>query len=185
MVGVYFPANGKFYAMGGRSADTAGSDFMHPFEYNPATNSWTMKAATYPDNQVNNMACGVLTVSGTDYIYCVGGSESATSTSTGRVFRYDPVADSITTIPSNWPPGDQNILPGGFSVFNNKLYILGGFNINVLGPPGVYTLLGSDDLATWTELGTATNTIGDARFEDSTPFPPAHRFYRAAKAATP
>src|SRR5205823_2381772 len=39
-VGVYFPANGKFYAMGGRSADTAGSDFIHPFEYNTATNSW-------------------------------------------------------------------------------------------------------------------------------------------------
>ena len=38
-VGVYFPANGKFYAMGGRSADTAGSDFTHPFEYDPATNS--------------------------------------------------------------------------------------------------------------------------------------------------
>src|SRR6187549_3644309 len=32
-VGVYFPANGLFYVMGGRSADTAGSDFTHPFEY--------------------------------------------------------------------------------------------------------------------------------------------------------
>ena len=51
-VGVYFPGNGRFYAMGGRSADTAGSDFTHPFEYNPATNAWVTKAATYPDNQV-------------------------------------------------------------------------------------------------------------------------------------
>src|SRR5207247_7755479 len=55
--GVYFPSNDKFYAMGGRSADTAGSDFTHPFEYTQATNSWATKAATYPDNQVNNMAC--------------------------------------------------------------------------------------------------------------------------------
>ena len=47
-VGVYFPANGKFYAMGGRASDTAGSDFTHPFEYDPATNTWTTKAATYP-----------------------------------------------------------------------------------------------------------------------------------------
>jgi hypothetical protein len=31
---------------------------MHPFEYDPATNTWTSKSATYPDNQVNNMACG-------------------------------------------------------------------------------------------------------------------------------
>ncbi len=133
-VGVYFPANGKFYAMGGRSSDVAGSDFMHPFEYNPGTNSWTTKAATYPDNQVNNMACGVLTVSGTPYIYCVGGSAAGAATATARVFFYNPVTDVITSLTSadNWP-GDAagTILPGGFAVTGNDLYILGGFNINV------------------------------------------------------
>src|SRR5205814_7929074 len=67
-VGNYFPANGRFYSMGGRSADTPGSDFTNPFEYNPNTNSWLTKAAVYPDNQVNNMACGVLTVAGTPQI---------------------------------------------------------------------------------------------------------------------
>ena len=89
-VGVYFPANGKFYAMGGRSADTAGSDFMHPFEYDPSANTWTTKAATYADNQVNNMACAVLTDAGTPYIYCVGGSAA------GR--RRLPTACSVTTL---------------------------------------------------------------------------------------
>ena len=59
-VGVYFPPNGKFYAVGGRASDSAGSDFTHPFEYDPVSNSWTTKSATYPDNQVNNMSCGVL-----------------------------------------------------------------------------------------------------------------------------
>src|SRR5206468_1489527 len=54
LVGVYFQANGKFYAMGGRSSDTAGSDFTHPFEYDPVANTWTTKSATYPDNQVTN-----------------------------------------------------------------------------------------------------------------------------------
>ena len=49
-VGVYFPANRKFYAMGGRASDGAGSDFMHPFEYDPNTNTWTTKAATYPES---------------------------------------------------------------------------------------------------------------------------------------
>src|SRR5262249_39954590 len=83
-VGVYFPANGKFYAMGGRSADTAGSDFTHPFEYNPATDTWVTKSATYADNQVNNMACGVLTVSGTPQIYCVGGSAAGATTAATR-----------------------------------------------------------------------------------------------------
>jgi len=134
MVGVYSPANGKFYAMGGRSSDLAGSDFTHPFEYNSGSNTWTTKAATYPDNQVNNMACGVLTVSGTPYIYCVGGSAAGQTTATARVFFYDPVADTITSLTAgdNWP-GDAvgTILPGGFAVAGNKLYILGGFNINV------------------------------------------------------
>src|SRR5437660_11464923 len=120
--------------MGGRSADTAGSDFVHPFEYDPATNAWTTKGATYPDNQVNNMACGVMKVSGTPYIYCVGGSAAGQATATARVFLYDPLADTITSLTGadNWP-GDAagTILPGGFAVYNNKLYILGGFNVNV------------------------------------------------------
>jgi hypothetical protein len=53
-VGVFFPANGfdgnnRFYAMGGRSSDSIqGSEFTHPFEYDPASNTWTTKAATYP-----------------------------------------------------------------------------------------------------------------------------------------
>jgi N-acetylneuraminic acid mutarotase len=138
MVGVYFPSdpqNRKFYALGGRSSDVAGTEFTHPFEYNSGSNTWTIKAATYPDNQVSNMACGVLTVSGTPYIYCVGGSAAGQTTATARVFFYDPVADTITSLTAgdNWP-GDAagTILPGGFAVgCNNKLYILGGFNINV------------------------------------------------------
>src|SRR5437660_1114235 len=140
-VGVYFPANGKFYAMGGRSSDAAGSDFTHPFEYDPATNAWTTKAATYTDNQVNNMACGVLTLSGTPYIYCVGASAAEAATATARVFYYNPVADSLTYLTSadNWP-GDAGgtILPGGFAETGNKLYILGGFNINVASTNGIY-----------------------------------------------
>jgi len=133
-VGVYFPANGKLYAVGGRSADTAGSEFTHPFEYDPGSNTWTTKSATYPDNQVGNMACGVLTLSGTPFIYCVGGSAAGQTTATARVFLYNPVTDTITSLTAadNWP-GDAagTILPGGFAVTSNKLYILGGFNINV------------------------------------------------------
>ena len=94
-VGVYFPANGNFYTMGGRTSDTAGSDFQHAASItHPATNSWTQKAATLPDNQMNNMACGVLTVSGTPYIYCVGGSAAGQTTATARVFCYNPVTDT-------------------------------------------------------------------------------------------
>jgi N-acetylneuraminic acid mutarotase len=132
-VGVYFSANGKFYTMGGRTADTAGSDFQHALEFSPGSNSWTQRASTFPDNQMNNMACGVLTVSGTPQIYCVGGSAAGNTTATARVFSYNPVTDTPTTLTGDDWPGDAagTILPGGFAVANNKLYILGGFNINV------------------------------------------------------
>jgi plastocyanin len=131
-VGVYFQANGKFYAMGGRfsASDAPLGNFTNPFEYDPATNAWTTKSATYPDTEVNNMACGVLVDSGTPYIYCVGGSASGATTATDRVFRYDPVTDTITPIAAPWPGDADGItLPGGFSVFNNKLYILGGYQL--------------------------------------------------------
>jgi hypothetical protein len=133
-VGVYFPTDGNFYTMGGRTADTAGSDFQHVLKFNTTTNTWSQQGVTLPDNQMNNMACGVLTVSGTSYIYCVGGSAAGQTTATARVFFYNPVTDTVTTLTGadNWP-GDAagTILPGGFAVTNNKLYILGGFNINV------------------------------------------------------
>ena len=132
MVGLYFHANSKFYALGGRSMDAVGNDFIHPFEYDPVSNTWTIKSATYPDDQVSNMACGVLTDSGTPYIYCVGGSAGGQTTATDRVFRYDPMSDTISVIPAPWPGNSDGItLPGGFSVYdNNKLYVLGGFRIN-------------------------------------------------------
>ena len=47
-VGVYFQPNGNFYTVGGRTSDTAGSDFQHPLQYNPTSNSWTQMASTFP-----------------------------------------------------------------------------------------------------------------------------------------
>jgi plastocyanin len=132
-VGVYFQADGNFYTVGGRTSDVAGSDFQHVLKFDTTSNSWTQMASTLPDNQMNNMACGVLTVSGTPLIYCVGGSAAGQTTATARVFTYDPVTDTPALLGSDDWPGDAagTILPGGFTVANNKLYILGGFNINV------------------------------------------------------
>src|SRR5438552_1487627 len=132
-VGVYFP-DGNFYTMGGRTADTAGSDFQHVLKYSPGTNSWTQMGVTLPDATMNNMACGTLTLGGTPEIYCVGGSQAGQTTATARVFYYNPAADTVVTLTGadNWP-GDAagTILPGGFAETGNKMYILGGFNINV------------------------------------------------------
>ena len=45
-----------------------------------------------------------------------------------RVFRYNPVTDVISPVAAPWPAVMGMVLPGGFTVFNNKLYILGGFD---------------------------------------------------------
>ena len=131
-VGVFFP-DGNFYTVGGRTTDVAGSDFQHVLKFDTTSNSWTLQGATLPDHQMNNMACGVLTVSGTPLIYCVGGSAAGAATATARVFTYDPATDTPALLGSDDWPGDAagTILPGGFTVANNKLYILGGFDITV------------------------------------------------------
>jgi subtilisin family serine protease len=139
-VGVHFP-DGNFYTVGGRTSDTAGSDFQHVLKYSPTSNTWTQMPSTLPDNTMNNMACGVLSLGGSPKIYCVGGSAAGQTTATARVFYYDPATDTATTLTSadNWP-GDAagTILPGGFAETGNKMYILGGFNINVASTNGIY-----------------------------------------------
>lgn len=129
--GIYFPANGRFYAMGGRMSNTPGADLTTPYEYNPKTNTWSYMTAPFPDNQVSNMACGVLSVGDTPYIYCVGGiSAAGNHTATARVFRYNPMTDTIETSGIDpWSEKAPDTLPGGFAVFDNKLYILGGLTI--------------------------------------------------------
>jgi len=131
--GVFFPANSRFYAMGGRQTDVAGSDYLNPREYNPATDTWTVKAAVFPNNQVNNMVGGVLNVGGTDMIVVVGGSAAGATTATASVRQYNPVTDVLTEVTTDPWPGNAGgtILPGGAAVFNNSLYVFGGFNINV------------------------------------------------------
>lgn len=129
--GIYFPANGRFYAMGGRTSDAFGSEMTTPYEYNPKTNTWAFKTAPLPDNQVCNMACGVLNMGRTPYIYCVGGTTGGgATTATNRAFRYDPVADKIETVGIDpWNENAPNTVPGGYAVVQNKLYILGGLSI--------------------------------------------------------
>jgi len=151
LVGVFFPANGKFYGMGGRASDSAGSEFTHPFEYDPATNMWTSKSATYPDTHVNNMACGVLTDAGTPYIYCVGGSQVTVVGTFDRVFRYNPVTDVISPVAAPWPGGLGMVLPGGFTVLSNKLYILGGFDTITGGGQGTNQIWEFTPPTTWVQ----------------------------------
>jgi hypothetical protein len=131
--GQFFPDNGNFYALGGRQTDVAGSDYLNPREYNPGNNTWTVKAASFPSNQVNNMVGGILNIGGSNVIVLVGGSAAGATTATAAVRTYNPVTDTITPLPSdNWPGNVAGtILPGGAAVVGNILYVFGGFNINV------------------------------------------------------
>jgi len=131
--GVYFPANGKFYVLGGRQSDTGGSEILNPREYFPLGQTWATKATTFPDNQVSNLVGGVLNVAGTDYIVLVGGSAAGATTATSAVRVYEPILDAGITLASDPWPGNVGgtVLPGGAAVYANKLYVFGGFNINV------------------------------------------------------
>ena len=131
--GVFFPDNGRFYAMGGRTSDAAGSNILNPHEYDPVGNAWTPKAAAFADGQVNNMVGGVLNFGGTNFIVVVGGSAATATTATSEVRQYDPVADVMTTLTLDpWPQNAGGItLPGGGAVFGNKLYVFGGFEIGI------------------------------------------------------
>lgn len=133
-VGVWEPASvvggsGRFYVMGGRSADDPSANLVNPRYYNPATSNWIVTTASFPDNQVSNMACADLNGPVGHRIYCMGGSTAAAITATNRVAVYNPVANTFTT-DDPWPGDADGItLPGGFAVVSNKLYVLGGLRI--------------------------------------------------------
>jgi Leucine-rich repeat (LRR) protein len=55
----------------------------------------------------------------------------------------------------------------------------GGFEFTLTGPPRIYTVFSSADLATWSELGTTTNMLGNAVFTDVSATLTSHKFYRA------
>ena len=131
--GSFFPADGKFYVMGGRPDDTVGDDFTNIHIYDPATDTWTASNATFADNQTNNMVGGVLDFAGTPLIVVVGGSAAgATDASSSDTRTYDPAGDSLEVLTNDPWIGNTTgkILPGGAAVYDNKLYVFGGFDIN-------------------------------------------------------
>jgi formylglycine-generating enzyme required for sulfatase activity len=81
----------------------------------------------------------------------------------------------------------------GVSVFTYPLTIqlirlrqpIGAFQFAVTGPPGVYAVLGSADLAVWNALGTVTNPLGSIVFTDVTAHLASQRFYRALQQSPP
>jgi hypothetical protein len=57
--------------------------------------------------------------------------------------------------------------------------LVGAFQFGITGPPGVYAVVKSDDLGTWSVLDFKTNSLGSINFTDATANPSPQRFYRA------
>jgi len=63
--------------------------------------------------------------------------------------------------------------------------LVGAFQFGVAGPPGVYTVIGSTDLAVWSVLGAVTNRVGSISFTDVTANLSPQKFYRALQQGPP
>ena len=129
-----YQPNGKCYVLGGRhGTDGEDTTLQWIWEYTPGNpGTWVRKNALLDSNAPGsrwtaNMAVAVLTDTNGPRIYAIGGS-SINSEVTATVRIYDPVADSLSTLSAAdaWPASPAHV-PGGYAVFNNKMYIFGGF----------------------------------------------------------
>ena len=59
------------------------------------------------------------------------------------------------------------------------------FEFTVEGPPGIYAVLGSTNLAAWSVLGTASNELGSILFTDADANFSSQKFYRALLQSPP
>ncbi len=155
--GAFYPPDGKFYLMGGRPDDVAGDDFIQVHIYDPVADSWAESNATFTDNQNNNMVGGVLDFGGQQLIVTVGGSAAGGTTSSSNTQTYDPVGDSLQLLANDpWPGNtDGATLPGGAAVYENKLYVFGGFDIGI-GMASAITVFdpSAAEGSRWTTLAT-------------------------------
>ena len=138
-----YPPNGKIYQFGGRhGVDGEDTQLQWIWEFTPGNpGTWVRKNALLDSSQPGsrytvNMAVATLTDTNGVRIYAIGGS-SINSEPTAVVRVYDPTADAITTLTSDPWPATPARSPGGYAVYNNKLYIFGGFTS--VGNGGVFT----------------------------------------------
>jgi formylglycine-generating enzyme required for sulfatase activity len=61
----------------------------------------------------------------------------------------------------------------------------GRFQLGITGPPGVYAILGSTNLAAWDVVGMADNPLGSVLFNDVTVSLSPRKFYRALLQTSP
>ena len=118
----YYPATGLIYALGGRSDASTIGDI---YSYNPATGACADTGANMPV-PISNYTVNLVN-NGTADVLCTFGGRGSTGATVMNVQCYNPltnVASSVATLPSAW----TGFTPGAQVVYNNKVYIFGGFN---------------------------------------------------------
>jgi hypothetical protein len=63
--------------------------------------------------------------------------------------------------------------------------VAGTIELTLTGPLGVYTIFASSNLAVWSDLGAATNTLGSVVYTEASSNLSLRRFYRALPQSPP
>jgi hypothetical protein len=124
----------RFVVVGGSDA-TTDAPHLHPAEYIPISDTWTIKNATFDDDQVLDMGTAAVPDSLLNpYIITIGGRAPGATTATNKVRVYNPVSDTITLL-GQYPWPETNVLPGGVVAYNNgfydTIYVFGGYTPGV------------------------------------------------------
>ena len=95
------------------------------------------------------------------HIYLIGGSDSNSTAST-RVRVYTPTTDLLTVLTADAWPATPARIPGGYAVYNNKLYIFGGYdptyNNVVYNDTWVFDPMGGSG-SKWSQINSATLNV--------------------------
>jgi hypothetical protein len=71
------------------------------------------------------------------------------------------------------------------SLLSPHRLVTGNLAFTLTGPPGAYDVEGSTDLAAWSDVGTATNSLGSVTFTDAAAFPVSLRRNSTVRAPSP
>jgi len=118
----YYPGTGKVYILGGRSgSNTVGTIYA----FDPVANTCAATGATMPI-PISNYTVNLVN-NGTYDLLCTFGGRDSSGAQTLAVQCYNPVlntASQVATLPSAY----TGYVPGAQVVYNNRVYIFGGFN---------------------------------------------------------
>ena len=118
----FYPGTGLIYALGGRSDAATVGDI---YSYDPETGACVDTGANMPV-PISNYTVNLVN-NGTADVLCTFGGRAASGTPTMAVQCYNPVTNTATqvaTLPAAW----TGFTPGAQAVYNDKVYIFGGFN---------------------------------------------------------